>query len=299
MKAGDTLLAIAVKYGVSMAAIQIENNLADPSLIRAGQTLKIPAEKVHPSESPFWAVYVVKAGDTLGALSKSLGVSMDDLLAANKMSDASKLGIGQMLIVPVNGIGAQPATAPQAAAPTPVPAPQAQPEPAEPAYTLIPLDQPVQSETQPAPAPPAQPTAIPLPATANAGDVEAIRQNLLAYYNQARVANGLPPLSYSALLQTAAQAHADDCAARNQGSHVGSDGSRASQRIARVGYPGRITGENWAWSRSAEQAFDMWYTQEIPSGPHLDNILSPRYTEVGFGVAPNRGGFYIIANFGG
>ena len=126
-----------------------------------------------------------------------------------------------------------------------------------------------------------------------------MRQNIFAFYNKARVANGLPPLTYSTVLQTAAQAHADDCAARNQGSHFGSDGSRSSQRIARAGYTGRITGENWAWARSAENAFDMWYTQEIPNGPHLLNILSPRYTEVGFGITANRGGYYLIANFGG
>ncbi len=130
--------------------------------------------------------------------------------------------------------------------------------------------------------------------------IESARARLLELYNQARSANGLPPLAYSFVLQAAAQAHAEDCAARGSGSHFGSDGSRASQRIASAGYAGRITGENWACARSADQAFDMWYTQEIPSqGPHLKNILSPRYTEVGFGIAPARGGYFLIANFGG
>jgi uncharacterized protein YkwD len=303
VKAGDTLLAIAMKFGVSMAAIQIENDLDDPAMIRAGQTLKIPAEKVNPGENAFWTVYVVKAGDTLGAISKSLDIDMNDLLKANKMSDASMLQIGQKLVVPVNGVAAQPeqAAAPAAAEPQTIAPKQAPAQQTQPTVELIPLDQPVQQPaTQPQPAPQAQPTPIPVaPQVAASGDVETIRQSIFAYYNQARVANGLPPLTYSTVLQAAAQAHADDCAARNQGSHFGSDGSRSSQRIARAGYTGRITGENWAWARSAENAFDMWYTQEIPNGPHLINILSPRYTEVGFGITANRGGYYLIANFGG
>lgn len=293
VKAGDTLLAIAVKYGVSMAAIQIANDLADPAMIRAGQSLKIPADKVHPNESPYWTAYAVRAGDTLGGISKSLGIDLNDLLKVNRLTDASMLQIGQLLIVPVNGVGATPAQQPQTVA-----AKQAPPaQPAQQPIELIPLDQPVQQAPQPAQQ--AQPPVVQISPQASSADVEAIRQNLLAYYNQARVANGLPALTYSALLQSVAQSHADECAARNQGSHVGLDGSRPSQRIVRAGYAGRVTGENWAWARSAEQAFDMWYTQEIPSGPHLQNILSPRYSEVGFGVAANRGGYYLIANFGG
>jgi uncharacterized protein YkwD len=292
VKAGDTLLAIAMKYGVSVAALQIENNLADPGMIRAGQTLKIPAGNVQ-GESPLGSVYVVKSGDTLGAISLSLGVDLDDLLTANKMNAASLLQIGQKLIVPARGGVGQPA--PKQAAPPPAPA--------EPTYTLIPLDQPVQQD-QPLPTPPAsqpaaQPPTLVVPAPASS-DAETIRQNIFAYYNQARVANGLPALAYSGILQASAQAHAEECAARGTCSHFGANGSRASQRIAAAGYSGRITGENWIWTRSAEQAFEWWYTREIPNGPHLLNILSPRYTEVGFGIAPAYGGaYYLIANFGG
>ncbi len=298
VKAGDTLLAIAMKYGVSMAAIQIANDLADPAMIRAGQSLKIPGEKVHPNENPFWSAYEVKAGDTLDAISKSLGVNVNDLLKVNKLVDASMLQIGQLLIVPVNGAGAAATEQAQTMAPN-----QQAAQPAQQAFDLIPLDQPVQPAPaqQPASAPaPQAPLAVQISPQASSADVEAMRQNLLAYYNQARVANGRPALAYSTVLQLAAQLHADDCASRNQGSHIGSDGSRASQRIARAGFPGRVTGENWAWARSAEQAFDMWYTQEIATnGLHLQNILSPRYSEVGFGIAANRGGYYLIANFGG
>ena len=206
--------------------------------------------------------YVVQAGDTLGAIALRFRVPVDALARANRLADPNTLRVGQRLIIPSAG--------------------QRQPQ-----VTPIPLktDAP----------PPASGTA-----TANPEHQGALRARLLALYNQARAANGLPPLAYSSTLEAAAQAHADDCAARGWCSHIGSDGSRASQRIARAGYAGRFSGENWAWAREADQAFDMWYTQEIPTqGPHWKNILSPRYAEVGFGIAAWRGGYFFIANFGG
>lgn len=39
---GDTLSAIARKFGVTVAALVAENQIENPSLIRPGQVLKIP-----------------------------------------------------------------------------------------------------------------------------------------------------------------------------------------------------------------------------------------------------------------
>jgi uncharacterized protein YkwD len=122
---------------------------------------------------------------------------------------------------------------------------------------------------------------------------------LLNLYNEQRVLGGQAPLSYSGALQASAQAHADECAARGTCGHVGLDGSSARDRIQRAGFGGRFTGENWAWSRSAEGAFDMWFHQETSEGPHRKNIMSGNYREVGFGIAASKGGFIFIANLGG
>lgn len=142
------------------------------------------------------------------------------------------------------------------------------------------------------------PKALALPVTAApvSGDAE---QQLLALYNGARAAAGIAPLRISASLTAAARAHAQDCATRGYGSHVGSDGADTRSRVLRAGYANpRAWGENWAWARSPAQAWDMWFTQEFPKGPHRDNILSARYTEVGFGIIAANGGFYYIADFG-
>jgi uncharacterized protein YkwD len=161
--------------------------------------------------------------------------------------------------------------------PTPTPTP-----------TLIPVE-PIQLAV-------AAPNAV---SVAHSADAESLRAEILALHNAQRIAAGLPPLVPSAALQAAAQMHAEDCVARGFGSHVGSDSSSSRMRIARAGYGGTQTGENWAFARSAAVAFQMWFHQESPSGPHRRNIMSADFSEVGFGIAPMRGGFIFIANLGG
>jgi len=251
-------------------------------------------------------IYVVQPGDTLLGIALKLNVPAATLQALNGLTNPDMLRVGQVLTLP----------APSSASTYVVQAGdtlgaialrfRVPVDALARANRLADLNQlrigqrlviPSGSSAQAAPKP--APTSAPLP-TAGSDVHEALRARLLALYNQARAANGLPLLAYSSTLEAAAQAHADDCAARGWCSHIGSDGSRVSQRIARAGYAGRFSGENWAWAREADQAFDMWYTQEIPTqGPHWKNILSPRYAEVGFGIAAWRGGYFFIANFGG
>jgi len=47
--------------------------------------------------------YVVKKGDTLSKISRETGVSMNDLIKANKIKDANVIGVNQKLILPVAG----------------------------------------------------------------------------------------------------------------------------------------------------------------------------------------------------
>jgi len=290
VKAGDTLLAIALRFSLPVATLQTANNISDPDQLQVGQTLVIPAGdgtslnrggtsltrasgQAHVSTSK----YVVQAGDTLGAISLKYGVSLNELMRANNLNGISLLQIGQEIVVPDTAVATAPATT----------------------VELIPLTadaaQPTQS-AQPGPVP----TAIPLAVSPDADStINLMRANILLLFNKVRAENNLPPLNYAGVLEQSAQGHANDCSARGLGSHIGSDGSLPSQRIAQAGYTGHITGENWAWAHTIEQAFDMWYYQEIPDqGPHLKNILHARYTEVGFGIAASNGGYYIIANFG-
>lgn len=78
-----------------------------------------PIPTVAPTQAP--AVYVVKPGDTLGAIADELNVPLNDLMTANRITDPTRLQVGDRLAIP----GKTPPTAP-----TPPPATAANPSPA-------------------------------------------------------------------------------------------------------------------------------------------------------------------------
>ena len=321
VKPGDSLSTIAFNANVSMASIQLANNLGESQIVKIGQTLKIPQSKAFPDENVLWVIVVVKPGETLGGICQRNGVRLDDAVRVNKLRDASDIRGGQELIMPVNSPASLAASEPVAqvvtdGAPTPLP-----PEPTSnkaasansseiisiiPIVPITPIETPrvipeVAPELVVAHKLPEQERASAQNSFAASGetsDVEVMRAQVLALYNQARADAGLAPLAASSTLQQAAQLHAQDCAQRGFGSHTGSDGANTQTRVARVGFVGRTWGENWAWARSPDRAFEMWFTEEPPDGPHRKNILSSRYAEVGFGIVPSNGGFYFIADFG-
>lgn len=92
---GDTLYSVARKYKVSYDALVAANAIADPSKLRPGQKLLIPA------------VHVVVRGDTLYGLAREYGTSVAELCSANGIAKTSTLKPGQTLILPaVAGAGA-------------------------------------------------------------------------------------------------------------------------------------------------------------------------------------------------
>ncbi len=108
---GDTLLAIAERFGITLDDLQAKNELVDPNSIFAGQKLELPqpGERVQP-ETPVVGgaegddVYVVQAGDTLYAISQDLDVTVEDLAELNEITDPSQLFVGRRLLIPARRI---------------------------------------------------------------------------------------------------------------------------------------------------------------------------------------------------
>ncbi len=108
---GDTLLGIAERFGITVEDLQGKNELVDPNSIFAGQKLELPqpGERVQP-ETPAVGgsdgddVYVVKAGDTLYAISQDLDVTVEDLAELNEITDPSQLFVGRRLLIPARRI---------------------------------------------------------------------------------------------------------------------------------------------------------------------------------------------------
>jgi uncharacterized protein YkwD len=104
-----------------------------------------------------------------------------------------------------------------------------------------------------------------------------------------RAQNGLTrPLSHSAQLQAAAQAHADDMARTGNFSHTGSNGSTLSSRARAANYNACFAAENIAAGQgSVQQVFVDW----MNSRGHRRNILAPQATQFGFA---RSGPYYVL-----
>jgi hypothetical protein len=107
---------------------------------------------------------------------------------------------------------------------------------------------------------------------------------LLADTNTQRVANGVGSLALSGKLDAAAQAKADDMAARNYWSHYTPEGNPPWVFVNNQGYSYQKVGENLAAGFSDEQStINGW----MASPPHRENLLDSAFSDVGFGFANN------------
>ena len=101
---GDSLTRIAQRFGTTVDAIQRANNIANPNVIFAGQTLIIPTGGTTPTPPPTQpgtpTTYVVRAGDTLGGIAQRFGTTVDAIQRANNISNPDRIFAGQTLIIP-------------------------------------------------------------------------------------------------------------------------------------------------------------------------------------------------------
>ncbi len=123
--------------------------------------------------------------------------------------------------------------------------------------------------------------------TAGASGVLAYATNmsgaaLLQETNIERVAEGQSSLAFNSQLTSAAQAKADDMAARGYWSHVTPDGVQPWWFVTNAGYDYSSTGENLAYGfDDSDAAVTGW----MNSPGHRANILNAGYQDVGFGIA--------------
>lgn len=132
-------------------------------------------------------------------------------------------------------------------------------------------------------------------------------QRVLALVNQARATprycggtafRAAQPLRWNSALAASSRRHAGDMAHYNYFSHTGRDGSNPADRVLRVGYQYRATGENIAAGQmKPEDAMAAW----IQSPEHCANLMNPAFTEMGVAFAVDSGsdmGVYWTQTFG-
>jgi len=105
VQAGDTLYAIASRFGVSVNDLKSANNLTSNTL-RIGQVLRIPTTTTPtPTPPSSGTTYTVQSGDTLYRIAQNFGVTVKELIDLNNLT-STVLSVGQQLRIPGTSGGA-------------------------------------------------------------------------------------------------------------------------------------------------------------------------------------------------
>jgi uncharacterized protein YkwD len=126
-------------------------------------------------------------------------------------------------------------------------------------------------------------------------ELEQVRNQIVEAHNTMRAEAKLKKVTLNRKLTAAAQAHAEDMAARLEMTHEGHDGSKSAERIKAHGYRYFRTGENIAAGRfSVDRLMKGWMDSPV----HKRNILGG-FSEIGVGCAVGEDGKrYWCVTFG-
>lgn len=94
-----------------------------------------------------------------------------------------------------------------------------------------------------------------------------------------------PPVTLSNTLGGVAFGHADDMATNNYFEHDDLQGKSPSDRVRATGYREKLVGENIAYGpKSVDEVVQGW----LHSPGHCENIMDPRFVEMGLGYAKSH-----------
>ncbi|MGC8857172.1 MAG: GH25 family lysozyme [Anaerolineae bacterium] len=109
VKAGDTLEAIAARFGLSLSALLAAN----PQLLKEGIVLTVPASSgnIRPdsgSSQPVTSTpasatprtYTVQPGDNLTIIASKFGTTVAAIAQANNLTNINQISVGQILKIP-------------------------------------------------------------------------------------------------------------------------------------------------------------------------------------------------------
>ena len=174
VKQGETLSELAERYGTSVQRLMELNNLGSAQDLWAGSRIQVPVTRTAAAPKPKPAVnknatqHKVQSGETLSVIAQRYGVSMQNLIAINNISNPNQVEVGQTLKLrgtpkPVAKPAPKPAAKPQTVAAKPAAKPASQPVAAKPVVqpaAAKPAVQPVAAKPEPKQEPMPAPAAV-------------------------------------------------------------------------------------------------------------------------------------------
>ena len=104
---GDTIAAIAQRFGVTTNNVLSANGLSPSSIIYPGQTIAIPGRPGTAAAAPVAATpvagakgHTIASGETASSIATRYGVSVSALLSANGLTPSSTIYAGKSLVIP-------------------------------------------------------------------------------------------------------------------------------------------------------------------------------------------------------
>ena len=101
---GDTLSQLAIDYNTTGETVVELNNISNPNLIYAGDTLIVPNNGDIDDESGEGTsdetIYIVQRGDTLSQIALDFGTTVQAIAIRNNIQNVNLIYTGQVLIIP-------------------------------------------------------------------------------------------------------------------------------------------------------------------------------------------------------
>lgn len=100
---GETMSSIARRFGLGLQQLIAANpQVIDPNVLLAGQRICVPAPTPTPPPPTCPVLYIVVAGDTMAAIARRFGVSLQALINANpQIADPNVIQPGQRVCIPI------------------------------------------------------------------------------------------------------------------------------------------------------------------------------------------------------
>jgi uncharacterized protein YkwD len=115
---------------------------------------------------------------------------------------------------------------------------------------------------------------------------EGIEEEIFQAVNRTRVEKGLPPLQQNLQLHRVARHHSEDMATRGFFGHLNPDGHDVVDRLQAEDIEDfTAAGENIFSGKQVEDPAQVAVQEWLKSSSYRKNLLNPRYTEGGVGVA--------------